>query len=270
MAFKNCKRSFRTEPVWRIFTSFDSNILFEDQRVKDGVESQRQHEVDLEPVFNDTVDAVEPRVEEHRLKFQADQKKHPALNESGKIERKIVSQNLSLYQILKEIDVYFLIVKNAYGTKCTLPTTISPQAPASPTKLNKKSAFTILFALSIAFQNDMTWLGSAKNHGVDRFKVKGLDAGQGLPCRDWAGVLPTQKFIKSNPLKFHSILSIHSKVIHDFLLHRQTDRQMDRQIPYKTNHPTTLYGCVWKNVYPIFYTSRSLTPFCSNKLMEPI
>ena len=46
----------------------------------------------------------------------------------------------------------------------------------------------------------MTCPSRAKNHGGDRFQGKGLDAGQGLPRRgrDWAGVLPTQKFLNSN------------------------------------------------------------------------
>ena len=40
--------------------------------------------------------------------------------------------------------------------------------------------------------------GSAKNHGGDRFQGKDLDAGQGLPHRDWAGILATQTFLNSN------------------------------------------------------------------------
>ena len=39
---------------------------------------------------------------------------------------------------------------------------------------------------------------SAKNHGGDIFQGKGLDAGQGLPHRDWEGVLPTQAVLNSN------------------------------------------------------------------------
>ena len=37
-----------------------------------------------------------------------------------------------------------------------------------------------------------------KNLKVITFQAKGLDAGQGLPRKDWAGVLPTQKLLGTN------------------------------------------------------------------------
>ena len=64
--------------------------------------------------------------------------------------------------------------------------------------LNQNSAPPILFASSNPFQNGMTRPSSIKNHGGDRFLAKGLGAGQGLPRRDWAGVLPTQKLPGTN------------------------------------------------------------------------
>ena len=80
-------------------------------------------------------------------------------------------------------------------------------------------------------------------------------------------------FLNSNPWKFCSIPSIHSKVIHDFLLPRQTNGWMDTQTPYKMNHPTTLYGYGRKFFIPhFFYLSQNrvsllclLTPFCLDK-----
>ena len=77
-----------------------------------------------------------------------------------------------------------------------------PGHPLTPTTLdlgpNQKSALTILFALSNALNNDMTWCGSTKNHGGDWFQGKGLEARKGIPHMDWAGILPTQKFLESN------------------------------------------------------------------------
>ena len=48
------------------------------------------------------------------------------------------------------------------------------------------------------FQNGITQPGSSKNQGADKFQAKHLGAGQGLPHRDWAGVLPTQKLPGTN------------------------------------------------------------------------
>ena len=101
-----------------------------------------------------------------------------------------------------------------------------------------------MFALSNAFQNDMTWAGSTKNHGGDIFQGKGLDEGQGLPSRDWTGVLPTQMFLNSNlvtPENFVQFCQSIQKLFMIFLYHRCTDRRTETQTPYKTIHPTTLY-----------------------------
>ena len=120
-----------------------------------------------------------------------------------------------------------------------------------------------MFALSNAFQNDMTWAGSTKNHGGDIFQGKGLDEGQGLPSRDWTGVLPTQMFLNSNlvtpensipPFKRYSWFSL-------IQMDRHTDT--DTQMPYKTNHPTTLYGYMQKFFIPHFSTSLKTKWACS-------
>ena len=118
--------------------------------------------------------------------------------------------------------------------------------------LNQKSSCTILFASSNAFQNDMTWSGNAKNHGGDRFQGKGLDAGQGLPCSDWEGVLPTQVVLNSNLVTSENFIqfcpSIQKLFMVFFNTDGQTHRRMDTQTPYKTNHPTTLYG-YWRKFF---------------------
>ena len=67
---------------------------------------------------------------------------------------------------------------------------------------------TLLFALSNPFQNGMTRPGSFKNHKVITFQAKGLGAGQGLPNRDWAGVLPTQKLLGTNLATLESFIPI--------------------------------------------------------------
>ena len=117
-------------------------------------------------------------------------------------------------------------------------------SPTNTQALNQKSALMILFALLNAFQNDMTWPGSTKNHGGDRFQRKGLDAGQGPPHRDWADVLPTLTFFNSHLVTPEKLFNSYHpfKVIHGFLSHGWTDRQLDTQTPYKTNHLTTLHG----------------------------
>ena len=63
----------------------------------------------------------------------------------------------------------------------------------------KNSAPTLLFAL-FAFLNGMTWAGRAHDHGGDRLKGKGLDAGQVQPSGDWALVLPTQELVMTSLL----------------------------------------------------------------------
>ena len=69
------------------------------------------------------------------------------------------------------------------------------------------------FALN-AFQNDMTWPGSTKNQGGDRFQGIDLDAGQGLPCKDWVGVLPTQTFLNSNLVTPENFIQFHPSIQH--------------------------------------------------------
>ena len=97
------------------------------------------------------------------------------------------------------------------------PPAPSPSTPAT-LDLGPKSKICSrdFFALSNAFQNDMTWRGSAKNHRGDRFQ------GKRPWCRPGATHpnIPQQQ--PSNPWLFHSIPSIHWKVIHVFLLHRWT------------------------------------------------
>ena len=122
-----------------------------------------------------------------------------------------------------------------------------------------------MFASSNAFQNDMTWSGSAKNHGVDRFHGKGLNAGQGLPCRDWEGVLPIQAVLNSNLVTSENFIQFCLSIQKLFMVffntdgqtHRrpdgQTSRRTDTQTPYKTNHPTTLYGYGRKFFYTPFF-----------------
>ena len=56
---------------------------------------------------------------------------------------------------------------------------------------NQKTTFSILFVLSNPIQNCITQPGSIKNRKVITFQAKGLDAGLGLHCRNWAQVLPT-------------------------------------------------------------------------------
>ena len=46
----------------------------------------------------------------------------------------------------------------------------------------------------------MTWAGRAHDHGGDRLKGKGLDAGQVQPSGDWALVLPTQVLVVTSQL----------------------------------------------------------------------
>ena len=93
--------------------------------------------------------------------------------------------------------------------------------------LNQKSACTFLFASSNAFQNDMTWSGSAKNHGVDRFHGKGLNAGQGLPCRDWEGVLPIQAVLNRNRVTYKNFIQFCPSIQKLFMVFFNTDTQTD-------------------------------------------
>ena len=71
---------------------------------------------------------------------------------------------------------------------------------------------------------------------------------------DWVVVLPTQKLLQTN-------LAMEGRT--------------DTQTPYKTNHPSTLYGCGWKYFSTLFfYLSQNgmsslclLAPFCWIKFL---
>ena len=71
------------------------------------------------------------------------------------------------------------------------------------------------FALSNPYQNGMK--GPVKNRKVITFQAKGLDAGQDLPRRDWAGVLPTQKLLGTNLATPESFIPI------DHTVHKLTN-----------------------------------------------
>ena len=70
-----------------------------------------------------------------------------------------------------------------------------------------------------------------------------------LPLRDWAGLLPTQTLLNSNletPENFIQFCPSIKKLIMIFF-------NTDTQTPYKTNHPTTLYGYGQKKIYTPFF-----------------
>ena len=106
---------------------------------------------------------------------------------------------------------------------------------------------TILFALSNAFQNDMTWPSSAKNHGGDRFQGKG----QGLPHRDWAGVLPTQTFINSNLVTHEIFVQFCPSDQKLFMIFHNTDRQTHK-LHTKQFIPLPYMGAGGNFFYPVF------------------
>ena len=104
------------------------------------------------------------------------------------------------------------------------------------------------FALN-AFQNDMTWPGSTKNQGGDRFQGIDLDAGQGLPCKDWVGVLPTQTFLNSNLVTPENFIQFHPSIQKLFMifLHRQTDtNSIQNESPH---YPIWVWAEIY--LYPI-------------------
>ena len=142
--------------------------------------------------------------------------------------------------------------------------------------LNQKSSCTILFASSNAFQNDMTWSDSAKNHGGERFQGKGLDAGQGLPCRDWEGVLPTQAVLNSNRVTSENFIQFCPSIQKLFMVFFNTDGHPDGRAhklhtKWITPLPYTGTGEIFF-IPHFFYLSQnrvsslcSLTPFCLDK-----
>ena len=86
-----------------------------------------------------------------------------------------------------------------FSKNCSpLPLSSPTHNSASGPQIKNQSTLSILFASSNPFQNGMTQYNSIKNHGAARFQAKGLGAGQSLPRRDWAGVLPTQKLLDTN------------------------------------------------------------------------
>ena len=125
----------------------------------------------------------------------------------------------------------------------------------------------ILFAWLNAFQNDMTWPSSNKNHGGDRFQGKGLDTGQGVPHRDWADVLPTQTFLNSNLVPLKNFIQFHPSVQKLFMIFFNTDAQMDghtNSIQNESPHyPIWVRAEIF--LYSISSTSCALTQFCSDK-----
>ena len=103
----------------------------------------------------------------------------------------------------------------------------SNYSPTNTQALNQKSALMILFALLNAFQNDMTWPGSTKNHIGDRFQRKGLDTGQGPPHRDWANELPTLTFFNSNLVTPENFVQFRPSIQKLFMIFFNTDPQTD-------------------------------------------
>ena len=75
-----------------------------------------------------------------------------------------------------------------------------------------------------------------KNHGGDRFQGKGLDAGQGLPCRDWIGVLPTQTFLDSNLVIPENFIQFCPSIQKIFMIFFNTDGQTHISIQNKSPH----------------------------------
>ena len=84
-----------------------------------------------------------------------------------------------------------------------------PPSPLStPATLHQKSTCSIRFASSNPFQNVMTQPSSIKNCKVITFQAKNHGAGQGLPRRHWARVLPTQKLLGTNQANPESFIPI--------------------------------------------------------------
>ena len=123
--------------------------------------------------------------------------------------------------------------------------------------LNQKSSLTILFDSLNTFQNDMTCPGSNKNHGGDKFQGKGLDAGQGLSCRDWAGVLTTQIFLNSNLVTLENFIHFRPCGQKLFMIFFNTDSQMDRHTKSIQNESPHYPIQVWAEIFytPFFYLS---------------
>ena len=126
-------------------------------------------------------------------------------------------------------------------------------------------------------KNDMTWPSSVKNHGGDRFQGKSLDADQGLPRSDWAGVLPTQKFLNSNLVTPEKFLQFGPSIQKLFMIFLITDRWMDGQthkLHAKQITPLPYTGMGGKLFIPhFFYLSQNgvskwskLTLFCLDKI----
>ena len=93
--------------------------------------------------------------------------------------------------------------------------------------------------------------------GVDRFQGKGQDAGQGLPCRNWAGVLPTQKFLKSNLVIPENFIQFCPSIQRLFMIFFNTDRRMDGESHKLTHHPKQVQAEILYTPFFLPLTKRS-------------
>ena len=101
------------------------------------------------------------------------------------------------------------------------------------------------------FPNDMIWSGSAKNHGRDIFQGKGLYAGQGLPCRDWGGVLPTQMVLNINLVTPEIFIQFCPSIQKLFVVFFNTEGKTHK-LHTKQITPLPYLGTDRNFLYPIF------------------
>ena len=83
-----------------------------------------------------------------------------------------------------------------------------------------------------------------------------MDAGQGLPCRDWAGVLPTQTFLNSNLVFPENFVQLCPSILKLFMIFFNTNGLTDIHTNSIQNKSPNYPIWVWAEfLYPIFSTS---------------
>ena len=86
------------------------------------------------------------------------------------------------------------------------------------------------------------------------FQGKGLDAGQGLPHRDWEGVLPTQAVLNSNLVTPENFIQFCPSIQKLYMVFFNTDGQTDGRtnsiLNESPHYPIRVRAK--KNLFPFF------------------
>ena len=126
------------------------------------------------------------------------------------------------------------------------PSRARPHNPQVQAQI-QKSALTLLFGLSNAFQNGMRWPGSTHDQG------NGLNASKVLPGGDWALVLPTHKLVMASLLSPKNFIQTGLSIPKLFMIFPIMDRQTHKSIWLSRQITPIQYTGMCGKCYTLFF-----------------